>query len=152
MHHVRQLRQEFLDAGRSAETFERCARGYLGFGNIESQDGSLRPAEARALAERALAERALQKGTWLEYQSYDGRGRDQGKAVVIFDKWVSMADLSFNTWWPLMGTMSFGPPTRWISRSCATTCARPLGTDVGLRGECPRHKVEASQPADPGCH
>ena len=71
-----------------------------------------------------LAEKALKRGTWLEYHCYDQRGRSQGTAVVIFDRWVSPGDLEFQA---QHMAASDGSYEYWINRGSTkggiyTTC------------------------------
>ena len=65
-------------------------RGYLELGDTEHQDGSTRPNEARTLALKCFQEGAL-----IQMSCYDGRGRNQGEAIVIFEKWVDKEELLF---------------------------------------------------------
>ena len=90
MDEVRQLRLEFLEAGGTAEAFEACGRGYLSLADSGWQDGSLRPAECKAMAEQKT-----RPGVLIEYHCYDSRGRDQGVSLLAFESWTSMGALQF---------------------------------------------------------
>lgn len=90
MEGVRRLREKVLKNGGSQADFESLGRGYLELGDTEQQDGSSRPNEARTLALKCFQEGAL-----IQMACYDGRGRSQGEAIVIFEKWIDRQELLF---------------------------------------------------------
>ena len=87
---VRRLKDKFLKGGGTQADFESLGRGHLELGDTEHQDGSTRPNEARTLALKCFHEGAL-----IQMSCYDGRGRSQGEAIVIFEKWIDKEELLF---------------------------------------------------------
>ena len=87
---VRRLREKFLGAGGTQSDFEALGRGHLELGDTERQDGSTRPEEARAVAHKCMGH-----GSLVEMHCYDGRGRNQGEAVVVFQHWLDKENLVF---------------------------------------------------------
>ena len=90
MQKVADLKQRFVTAGGSARDFEELTRGGIALENSAPQNGATRPDEARGVAERGLV-----AGTLIEYLCYDNRGRDQGSAVVRFERWVDSKEFTF---------------------------------------------------------
>lgn len=87
---VRRLKEKFLGAGGTQSDFEALGRGHLELGDTERQDGSTRPEEARALAHKCM-----RHGSLVEMHCYDGRGRGQGEAVIVFQHWLDKESLVF---------------------------------------------------------
>ena len=90
MEAVKRLKDKFLKGGGAIADFEAIGRGFLELGDTELQDGSTRPNEARELARKCF-----QGGALIQMSCYDGRGRPQGDAVIIFERWVDEERLLF---------------------------------------------------------
>lgn len=87
---VNRLKEKFLRAGGTQTEFQLLGCGHLELGDTERQDGATRPGEARAMALKCFVEGAL-----IEMTCYDGRGRGQGEAIVIFKHWLDKEQLVF---------------------------------------------------------
>ena len=87
---VKRLKEKFLRAGGAALDFETLGRGNLEVGDTEAQDGTTRGGEARATALKCMV-----SGPLIQMSCYDGRGRSQGEAVVIFQQWLDKEQLLF---------------------------------------------------------
>ncbi len=80
---IKGLKEKFLQAGGTQVDFEDL-------GDTGLQDGSARPIEARTVALKCFRQGAL-----IRMGCYDGRGRNQGEAVIVFEHWLDKDLLVF---------------------------------------------------------
>ena len=137
MEHVAELKARFVANGGDEKAFEEIGRGHLGLADSQAQDGSYRPREARDTALRCFKADAL-----IEVQCYNDRGRNQGEEVLVFEKWISRADLTFRAshlvasneyyeWWATHEA-NYGRTVFHVCESARHRCPYrgPAGEDV----------------------
>lgn len=137
MEHVADLKARFVANGGDEKAFEELGRGHLGLADSQAQDGSYRPREARDTALRCFKADAL-----IEVQCYNDRGRNQGEEVLVFEKWISRADLTFRAshlvasneyyeWWATHEA-NYGRTVFHVCESARHRCPYrgPAGEDV----------------------